>query len=825
MAGNKRWHRHTWTQRPEAAPTLRGALLIALSLIILQLAVASAAKANSTFFWYGEGNSTCWQAGQPPNPSNACDGVGENFLNSSNPPRMIENGVDGTTSGDYCGYHGTGEALIHQDEIDESPWTGIQFPAPYGHWQEGDLHKNTCGASGARWAQEIRGGSFNQECTGQYKPCIMQHYVSLNSQNLGDRPWGEAFAGPLFMISATADAQTATIKGGGWGFLCPLLEDVKNGTILEYCFEEWKVGHEDPGGEAYGFDRIAECSGTPDHLHAFDQVLTDFAPGTKFATEKAGSTNTFSWGGSSPASGTFTAGISTENLLAAIRMDNKPPESDSQGHPKPGSGCGRGHSENLNDYALIGIEDGMEGYSLSELGGHTENLQAYTEFSHYALKPAATTQAATGVTQTEARINGTVNPEGSSTEAWFEYGKTTAYGSRIPSPTGWPVGAGTTNIPAYETLKSLQPGTTYHYRVVGVNANGTTVGEDRTFTTLERAEVYFSDGGDANSLTQWSWDQVEGWKQTLMFGHPLAAGTSPTSVDVNGTPNIFFVDASRGNQLTDWVWSSSSGWQQTFLSTDPVAAGTSPSAVVINNIPAVFFVDAKTSNTITELSGSGSSWAQAPLFGHPVAKGSSPSATVFNGNPQVYFSDAEDANSITQWHWNATEGWKQAFLFGHPVAAGTSPSAIVVNGTSPNVFFSDAEDANSITQWHWSAAEGWAQAPLFGHPVAKGSSPSATVFNGNPQVYFSDAEDANSITQWHWNATEGWKQAFLFGHPVAAGTSPSAIVVNGTSPNVFFSDAEDANSITQWHWSAAEGWVQAPLFGHPVAKGSSPSGL
>jgi hypothetical protein len=32
-------------------------------------------------------------------------------------------------------------------------------------------------------------------------------------------------------------------------------------------------------------------------------------------------------------------------------------------------------------------------------------------------------------------------------------------------------------------LEGLQPGTTYHYRVVATNVDGTTYGEDQTFTT------------------------------------------------------------------------------------------------------------------------------------------------------------------------------------------------------------------------------------------------------------------------------------------------------------------------------------------------------
>jgi hypothetical protein len=205
----------------------------------------------------------------------------------------------------------------------------------------------------------------------------MQHYISFYSQGLNDRPWSEAFAGPILIVSAAADPQTATIKGGGWGFLCPLLEEVNSGKILEYCLEEWRVGHGDPGNSS--FDVISECSNTPNHI--FDQVLTEFANGTRFATEVAGSANTFAFE-SNPGTRSYIAGITPGNLDAAIEADNK---------PQGGGGCGAGLSTNVSQYALIGVEDGMEGYGLTEFGGHKENLQLRTKFGHYQIPSSVAT--------------------------------------------------------------------------------------------------------------------------------------------------------------------------------------------------------------------------------------------------------------------------------------------------------------------------------------------------------------------------------------------------------------------------------------------------
>jgi hypothetical protein len=92
--------------------------------------------------------------------------------------------------------------------------------------------------------------------------------------------------------------------------------------------------------------------------------------------------------------------------------------------------------------------------------------------------------AATGVGPTSATVDATVNPEGSATTYQFEYGTSTSYGQTAPAA---PAAAGAGSIPVAEgtSLAGLEPGTTYHYRVVAIDASGnTTRGADLTFTTL-----------------------------------------------------------------------------------------------------------------------------------------------------------------------------------------------------------------------------------------------------------------------------------------------------------------------------------------------------
>ena len=64
----------------------------------------------------------------------------------------------------------------------------------------------------------------------------------------------------------------------------------------------------------------------------------------------------------------------------------------------------------------------------------------------------------------------------------FEYGISTAYGSRVPGSDA-PVGSDSADHPVSQAISGLLPSTTYHYRLVAINATGTSYGVDRTFTT------------------------------------------------------------------------------------------------------------------------------------------------------------------------------------------------------------------------------------------------------------------------------------------------------------------------------------------------------
>jgi hypothetical protein len=100
----------------------------------------------------------------------------------------------------------------------------------------------------------------------------------------------------------------------------------------------------------------------------------------------------------------------------------------------------------------------------------------------------ATPATATDISAVSARLQATINPQGSNGSYLFEYGTTTAYGSTTPAVG---VSSGVADVPVSQNTGVLTPGTTYHFRVVEtVNNIGQTVSSnDATFTTVASPAV------------------------------------------------------------------------------------------------------------------------------------------------------------------------------------------------------------------------------------------------------------------------------------------------------------------------------------------------
>ncbi|MFY7741864.1 MAG: fibronectin type III domain-containing protein [Flavobacterium sp.] len=96
--------------------------------------------------------------------------------------------------------------------------------------------------------------------------------------------------------------------------------------------------------------------------------------------------------------------------------------------------------------------------------------------------PTVTTTAATSIATTSADLNGTINANGTITDASFEYGTSVSYGNTIAATPATVTGSTATSITA--ALSSLAVNTQYFYRAVGTVSGTPTNGDNQTFYTL-----------------------------------------------------------------------------------------------------------------------------------------------------------------------------------------------------------------------------------------------------------------------------------------------------------------------------------------------------
>ena len=196
-------------------------------------------------------------------------------------------------------------------------------------------------------------------------------------------------------------------------------------------------------------------------------------------------------------------------------------------------------------------------------------------FSTTGLAPTVTTTAATSITIGGGVLNGTVNPNGLTTTARFEWGIDQNLAT-LSTTTIQALGSGLTAQSINATLSGLSAGTTYYFRVTASNSVGTSQGTILSFDTSPNPPpvanagtdntVFMghsvtldgtgsSDGGNGGTIT-YLWTQLAGTSVTLT-GATTAnpTFTAPASVVYPSEVLTFrlTVTSSRGPTATDNV--------------------------------------------------------------------------------------------------------------------------------------------------------------------------------------------------------------------------------------------------------------------------------
>jgi hypothetical protein len=149
--------------------------------------------------------------------------------------------------------------------------------------------------------------------------------------------------------------------------------------------------------------------------------------------------------------------------------------------PCEGAPVGSGSGDVPVTAKLKDLAPGVE-YFYRVTASNANRLSATGLEHHFPTKPEATVEnpSVSELTGASVTLQAQVNPHGPAASYRFEYGTDQTYGTKVPVPDGH-LTEGTSPVPVSATISGLTADTTYHWRVVTTDINGTFSSPDQTF--------------------------------------------------------------------------------------------------------------------------------------------------------------------------------------------------------------------------------------------------------------------------------------------------------------------------------------------------------
>jgi hypothetical protein len=159
-------------------------------------------------------------------------------------------------------------------------------------------------------------------------------------------------------------------------------------------------------------------------------------------------------------------------------------------------------------------------------------------------EPLVETGAPSAVGYETATLNGAINPHGTKTGYYFEYGTSQAYGEATAEVNA---GLGTSEIQIAQTVSHLAQDTTYHFRLVATTLYGNFYGADHVFVTGTKPLVQTNvpKGVGSTEATFTGTLNPYGAQASYYFEYGLTSGYGLTTAQVNVGAGSGNVEASQ----------------------------------------------------------------------------------------------------------------------------------------------------------------------------------------------------------------------------------------------------------------------------------------
>ncbi|MFH0888505.1 MAG: hypothetical protein V1871_04785 [Planctomycetota bacterium] len=280
--------------------------------------------------------------------------------------------------------------------------------------------------------------------------------------------------------------------------------------------------------------------------------------------------------------------------------------------------------------------------------GGTTNSSNQTFTTSALPPPTCTTTAATNVTASSATLNGSVNPNSLTvTSSYFDYGTSLSYGSTAtttPAP-----GSGSSPVSVSANLTSLSASTLYNFRVVAINAGGTTNGSNLTFTTTA---VPTTAVDDYVWISNFNSDNVTRITKSTSVTTTITVGTAPFGVAVDDT--YVWVANTGSNNVTRITKST--------LATTPIAVGNGPLGIAVDET--YVWVANGDSNNVTRIT-------KSTLSPYTITVGTNPYGIAVDGTYCWVANQGDNTVTIIT----------KSTLATATIAVGTAPFGVAVDET------------------------------------------------------------------------------------------------------------------------------------------------
>jgi len=215
--------------------------------------------------------------------------------------------------------------------------------------------------------------------------------------------------------------------------------------------------------------------------------------------------------------------------------------------------------------------------------------------------PTVTTDSASRVTHNSATLRGTVNANGLSATAWFQY-RIVDGPSKNTFSTQTVIGTSDTEVSF--SIIELLPGTTYYYRIVAKNSASTSYGEEVSFTTTDIKTSHTTDitspagsisinGRDycTNSLTVtlelFATDNlgVTGYylSTSAIPPAPYTTGWTSATPAINYKEDVSYTLSGNDGKNTVYVWYKDASGNISDVASDSIIVDTTPPTITIAN--------------------------------------------------------------------------------------------------------------------------------------------------------------------------------------------------------------------------------------------------